>query len=158
MIDKKHKIRGFTLSDVLVALAISGIILGIIYMAITLITQNIGSIKQNYVQSDVLQLAEQQITLDFNRFPEAYFSQFDNEIIFKSPLDSVTYRFEEDYLLRDRDTLFLHIANKTVYLGGTSTEQGTTDALKLTCEKGTETVSIFVFKENDTYTLLRDGN
>ena len=157
MIEKHRKISGFTLSDVLVALAISGIILGIIFTAISLITQNIGNIKNNYIQTDILQLAEQQIILDINRFPVASYSEFENKLVFKSPLDSVTYFFKEDYILRNRDTLPLGIIKKTIFIKGETVKKGAMDALKLTCEKGTESVIIFVFKENDTYTLLNNG-
>lgn len=152
-----RKIHAFTLSDVLVALAISSILYGIIYMAISLITNNIGSIKNNFVQGDALQLVEQQLTLDFNTYPSVLYNNFDNRLVFSSPLDSIVYKFEEDYVMRSQDTLAVRLQKKIFFFKGEVTQKGVVDGLQLNCIKEKEMIPLFIFKKNDAYTLLKNG-
>lgn len=152
------KIAGFTLSEVLVSLAIGSILFGIIYTAINLVTANIESIKNNYIQRDGLQLAEQQLTLDFNSLPEIRYSEFERKLTFSSPIDSVQYQFENKYVIRNVDTLDVVLHDKKFFFNGNKVEQGMVDAIQLFCLKGKDTISLFVFKQNDLYSKLNNGN
>lgn len=144
-----RKIPAFTLTEMLVVLAISTIVVGLALSIISLFGKNVQLIQNNYSNSTRLNLFENQITLDFNQFHTIIYDPNDNSILLKTPLDSISYTFNENYIIRDLDTILNKKNTRTMYLLGDKIHEGRIDALKV--ELGEDKVStfIFIYKEND---------
>jgi len=153
-----HKIAGFTLNEVLIVMVISTIVVGLAYTAINLLTKNVYNIQENYRESDAVLLLEQRLTLDFNRFPTVSYSEFEDKLKFASPLDSIQYAFEEDFILRNTDTIFISIKDKSLLFMGDKITNGLVDALSLTVGDSLQSKQLFIFKENDALIKLQNGN
>lgn len=146
--DFKHKIKAFTLTEILVVLVISAIVVGMALSVLNLVQQNFLSIRKNFQNTTGQQLFQQRLIIDFNRYHSIYLNNDRNEIWMKNPLDSVLYLYQGHSFLRQQDTIDLKISKITWYYRGEEVGKGKVDAAKLYIgEKGS--AFIFVSKHND---------
>tara|TARA_R110000851_G_scaffold310283_2_gene470056 strand:- start:53168 stop:53641 length:474 start_codon:yes stop_codon:yes gene_type:complete len=152
----KKKTPAFTLTEMLLVLAITAIIAGLAFAIITLFTKNMRDIEKNYSKSTYLGLFTDQLNLDLNRFHTIEYNQSDRELTFKNPLDSVRYLWEENFVLRETDTVFNTYSDLELYNHGEKVESGNTDAIKIRLgEKDLE--FIFLFQLKDAYGQIKEN-
>lgn len=157
MISKK--IPAFTLTEMLIVLAISTIIAGLAFTIISLFGRNIQAIENNYSLSTELNLFEQQMTIDFNRFHTVSYNINRDELSLKTPLDSIVYKFDEGFTLRNLDTLLSQKMIKKLYFSGKEIKEGEIDAVEFKLTENQKNSSVFIYKENDaTFYLNENGN
>ncbi len=152
----KKKIPAFTLTEMLLVLAITAIIAGLAFAIITLFTKNMGDIEKNYTKSTYLGLFTDQLNLDFNRFHTIEYNQSDRELTFKNPLDSVRYLWEENWVLRGTDTVLNMPSGLELYNQGEKVESGNTDAIKIIFGEEEEDF-IFLFHIKDAYGQIKEN-
>lgn len=152
------KIPSFTLTEMLVVLAISAIVAGLSFSIITLFTKNLQLIQNNYYHSTELQLLEQQFIVDFNRFHTINYNSKTSILKLKSPIDSLFYSFDEGYILRDQDTIFSKAYTKEFYYLGETKQNGDMDALKLSFKDKSSERFLYFFKLNAANQFIRNGN
>lgn len=141
----------------LVVLAITAIIAGLAFAIITLFTKNMRSIENNYSKSTERSLFTDQLTVDFNRYPTIEFNTLAKELIFKSPLDSVSYIWEENSVLRAGDTLMDIPTQLELYNSGDRVDAGTADAIKIRFGKEDNEDYIFIFQSKDAYSQIKEN-
>jgi len=157
MISKK--IPAFTLTEMLIVLAISTIVAGLAFTIISLFGRNIHAIENNYSVSTKRNLFEQQITIDFNRYHTISYDNQKDELNLKTPLDSIVYKFDEGVVIRNLDTLLSQKNLKKVYFSGKEIKKGDIDAIEIIFTENQKHTSIFIYKENDaTFYLNENGN
>ena len=121
---KTKKIKAFTLAEILVAMAITTIVVGLTFMVLSLFTKNLRE-----------------------------------ELTLKTPLDSVTYIFSQDFLVRNSDTLYKGGLVKTLFIKGKKINEGTIDAIKIGIEQPRDTLYLFIVSQGDAKTIMEtDGN
>ena len=156
---KTKKIKAFTLAEILVAMAITTIVVGLTFMVLSLFTKNLHSIEDNYSRNTTIDLLEQQLTVDFNRYSEKKYFETREELTLKTPLDSVTYIFSQDFLVRNSDTLYKGGLVKTLFIKGKKINEGTIDAIKIGIEQPRDTLYLFIVSKGDAKTIMEtDGN
>ncbi|XLS30052.1 prepilin-type N-terminal cleavage/methylation domain-containing protein [Flavobacteriaceae bacterium M23B6Z8] len=151
-----HKVRAFTLSELVVVLLLTTIVIGLAFSVLGLVQQHMEAIRTNFNRNEELQKLEQLLWLDMNRYPKVFYKQIDDELLFYSPLDTISYVFEPEKIIRQTDTLFIGIAEKKFYLDGTEKFNGSIDAVELKTDKNTLEQSLFIFRRNDA-TLYMNG-
>ncbi|MEM7185482.1 MAG: prepilin-type N-terminal cleavage/methylation domain-containing protein [Bacteroidota bacterium] len=153
-----RKIPAYTLTEMLVVLAISTIVATLAFGILSLVNSNFSAIQANYSQStEVLQL-KQQLWVDLHRNHELVSFEAGSTWVARTPLDSVLYRFSEKEILRNGDTLYAGDYKKWSFNEGMEVGDGPVDAVKL--EMGSPAfATVFVFKEKDAVQKIRDhGN
>ena len=113
------------------------------------------SIQHNYTSKTELNKLETALWLDFNKYSEINFDNIENELQFKTEIDSVTYQFLETKIVKNRDTFPIILENKTLFFDGQVTENGQIDAIKLKTTKESNHQLLFVFKQNDATAYLK---
>jgi len=151
---KIKKVSGFTLTEMLIVLAISTIVVGLAFAIISLFSKNVRLIQNNYQSSTKTLLFKQQIAIDFNVYHNISFNDLTKELKFKSPLDSIVYKFKGEMILRNLDTISKIEFQKQFYFYGDEVVSGNIDAIKLTASTKKQ---LFIYKENDAYSYL-NGN
>jgi hypothetical protein len=146
------------MTELLVVIAISTVVVAIGFLVLNLLSKNVNRIGDNYNTVTRWQLFEEQLTLDFHQYPSVRYSKFSDKLVFSSPLDSVTYQFNETFILRGQDTIHFTFSDKTAYFAGVATEKGAIDALKLIALEGDSNRTLFLYKRSDAITNLRNGN
>lgn len=147
------KVDAFTLTEILVVIVISTIVVGLALSVLNIVQQNFYNIRENYQTSTEIQKLKQQLAVDFNRFNKVVLNEDLHGIQFKNPLDSLTYTFSGDLLLRKKDTIPLQFDNLNFYFKGEEVKNGKIDAVKLYI-KGQEGTNVFVEKINDARTYV----
>lgn len=152
------KVKSFTLSELLVTMIITVIVVGLAFTVLNLVKKQIVAIQKNYNRTSELAFFKQRIWLDFNKNNEVFYSPSDHQLILKSETDSIYYNFNDNFVLRNTDTLNTKLQIEKVYFQGNEVEVGTIDAISFLEKKEAADSHFFVFKKNDaTLFMNQDG-
>ncbi|EGV42228.2 type II secretion system protein [Bizionia argentinensis JUB59] len=143
------KIKAFTLSEMIVVLILSSIVIGLAFSVLNLVQKHMISIQQNYTNTTKFKKLETSLWLDFNRYSKIEYSSLENELKFSTAIDSVMYQFSDNYIIKGIDTFPVPIQQKQFYFDGEFMEHGQIDAIKLETEKTFQNQQLFIFKNND---------
>lgn len=150
----RTKLKSFTLSELIVVMIITVIIVGIAFTVLSLIRKEIAVIEKNYEKTTEVLLFEERLWNDFNRYPQIEYDRNDNTIALKSETDSVVYHFSDDAVLRDKDTIDCKLKVSNLFFLGEEVKYGPIDAIKLTVSENPN-YTIYVFKENDATIFIK---
>ena len=141
------KVKSFTLSEMLVVMVITLIVVGIAFSVLSLVQKQISRIQGNFQKTTDLCLVEQRLHQEFNQHNRIVFAP--NRLSLYSDIDTVQYAFEQNYTLRNTDTLAVILQVKSAYYQGKTVAAGVVDALKLSAEKELPEYFIFLTMEPD---------
>jgi type II secretory pathway component PulJ len=144
------KIEAFTLSEMIVVLIITSIIVGLAFTVLTLVQKQMLAIQRNFNNETELNLLEHSLRIDFNRYHKITYDNVEEKLHFKSEIGQKTYNFKDDYVVKDQDTFKLKILEKHVFFDGNIKTNGEIDAVKLK----TNNSQLFIFKTNDATSYL----
>jgi prepilin-type N-terminal cleavage/methylation domain-containing protein len=150
-----NKIQGFTLSEMIVVLILTSIVIGLAFSVLSLVQKHMYGIQGNFNRNTELNKLEQSLWLDFNRYSKINYDDLENELQFSTEIDSVIYKFNEKYIIKDLDTFPIQLQSKTLFFDGDNVIKGNVDALKLEASKVYQNQQLFIFKYNDA-TLFMD--
>ncbi len=145
----KHKIQAFTLSEMIIVIIITSIVVGMAFSVLSLVQKHMSSIQNNFNQNSTLNRFEQSLWIDFNRYSKISYNSMNDELVCASEIDSVTYKFTKEYIIKDVDTFNLLFQNKSVFFNGDKKQNGRIDAIKLEASKTLQNQQLFIFKKND---------
>ncbi len=145
----KHKIQAFTLSEMIIVIIITSIVVGMAFSVLSLVQKHMSSIQNNFNQNSTLNRFEQSLWIDFNRYSKISYNSMNDELVCASEIDSVTYKFTKEYIIKDVDTFNLLFQNKSVFFNGDKKQNGRIDAIKLEASKALQNQQLFIFKKND---------
>lgn len=151
------KIKAFTLSEMLVVLVISGIVISITMLVLRFVNQQINAINGNYEQAAEVRLLERVLRQDFNTYNLGYDAT--KQLLYgTSAMDTVVYTFNTNGVIRNADTLKVPIMATTVFLEGTVVQEKNVDAIELQVSNISKDQNLFIYKMKDaTYYMNRDG-
>ncbi|TXG34840.1 PulJ/GspJ family protein [Seonamhaeicola maritimus] len=152
-----NKVKAFTLSEMVVVLIITTIVIGLAFSVLNLVQKHMMGIHQNFNNKTEFQKLEQVLCLDFNRYPNITFDAFEDKLIFKSELSSITYCFMGENVIKESDTFNIQVRDKQLFFDGNKTDNGNIDALKLVTSKENRNRALFVFKTNDATQFVNYG-
>lgn len=143
-----HKIKAFTLSEMIIVLLITVIVVGLAFSVLNLVQKQMGGMSENYQHNTRLNLLQQALWIDFGTYANINYDQNSNVLRFTNELKYIDYIFENEWIIREKDTFHLKLANRQFYFDGTETTTGSVDAIKLITmpEKGDKT--LFIHNEN----------
>lgn len=145
----KHKIEAFTLSEMVVVLILTSLVVGMAFSVLTMVQKHMNGIQDNLNKNTELHKLEQSLWLDFNRYSKISYSPFDDELVFSSELTSISYKFNTETITKDLDTFKVSVENKAFFFDGNAIQEGHLDALKLNMSKNFRNQVLFIFKKND---------
>ena len=145
----KSKIQAFTLSEMVVVLILTSIVVGLAFSVLNLVQKHMAGIQNNFNHAMELNKLEQSLWIDLNRYSKISYDAFNDTLKFTTEIDSVSYQFHETYIVKALDTFPLQLQSKTFFFDGNPMVSGTVDAIKLETSKTFQSQQLFVFKEND---------
>lgn len=145
------KVKSFTVAEMLVVMAISGVLILIALSALRLTQRHMNKLSENMERNEQLYALERMLWQDFNRY-SLFYDDKQELLLGHSPTDSVRYTFYDSYILRNTDTIPIAIPEKSLFLNAEKVNAGQVDALELVLdERGS---MLFCFQEKDpTYYL-----
>lgn len=154
----KNKIKSFTLAELLVVMIITAIVVGMAFLVLQMVHKQVYKINQNFKKYTDLALFEQKLWQDFNEYSELQFNKSKYTLEMNTEIDSVVYYFDEDYVLRNKDTIKLKVEIDRILFAGAEINEGQFDAVSLSAEKEFPNYRIFISKKNDATLLMNtDG-
>ncbi|WP_350284659.1 hypothetical protein [uncultured Croceitalea sp.] len=145
---KVKKLKAFTLSELLVVLLLTVVVVGLAFSVLNLVQQQMNGSRQNYQKTTELNLLKQALWRDFRTYQYLNFNMGDEHLHLSSAIDTVRYTFMEDYVVRQQDTFNIDLAAKTFYFDGTAVTDGMIDAIELETNKESGQKQVFVYREN----------
>ena len=145
---KTKKVNAFTLSELLIVLVISSIVVSLAFVVLGLVQKQIAGIRSNLKDQQEIQFLERLLLKDMNSH-QAFYDQKKEELLLFSSKDTILYRLEKEYIVRQRDTLQLTVLEKQFFLDGVEVKSGWTDAISLRFSQSYTHKKIFVSKTKD---------
>lgn len=148
------KIQAFTLSEMIVVLILTSILVGLAFSVLGLVQKQMLAIQENYNKSLEINKLETSLWLDFNRYSKIEYDTLENELKFSTALDSVTYQFLDNKIVKAQDTFAIQIQENKYYFEGNIINNGQIDAIKLETSKDFQNQQSFIFKQNDATVFM----
>ena len=145
----RSKIEAFTLSEIIIVLILTSIVVALAFSTLRLVQYQMQGMTSNLNQNAHLNRLETSLYLDFNRYATIEYSNNRNALMFSSPTRRTTYTFRENYVIKEDDTLLIATKKLSVFLDGKTIADGPVDGLKLELTNDFQEQSLFVFKEKD---------
>ncbi len=133
----------------IVVIILTSIVVGMAFSVLTLVQKHMSGIQNNFNKNTELNILEQSLWLDFNRYSEIEYNMINDELIFTSDVNTTTYKFATDYIVKELDTFNIPTHNKLLFFDGDKTTNGRVDAIKFETSKTFQNQPVFVFKQND---------
>ena len=143
------KIPAFTLSEMIVVLILTSIVVGLAFSVLTLVQKHMKTIQNNFSQNTEINKLKQSLWLDFNRYNKIVFENREDKLVFSTAIDSIVYKINKKYIVRDIDTFNIQFSSKTLFFDGNATEKGHIDAIRLETSKTFQNQKLFIYKQND---------
>jgi len=144
-----NKIKSFTLSELLIVMIITAIVVGMAFSVLRLIQKQIHTIQGNFDKTSTLALFEQKLWQDFNEFHTITYNEQNQFLLMLSEIDTVKYSFNDNYTLRNNDTIPLKLTIQKLFFNGKEAQTGNIDAISISAASTLTDYEIFVSKKND---------
>ena len=145
----KSKIKAFTLSEMLVVIIITSIVVGLAFSVLTLVQKQMRAIEDNFENTTELNKLEQSLWIGFDMYSKIEYNKEKDLLLFTNALDTLQYTFTKESIIKEKDTFSVQINHKTLFFDGDSIQQGYVDAIKLETTNPFLNKHIFVYKQND---------
>lgn len=147
MLGANKKIAAFTLSEMLVVLSLTIIVIGLGFSSLNILQKQMWDIQGNYGEKTTYNILRQALWADFNSHEHIVFLTNEHAMNLSNEKTSRTYRFHKDYIIRNQDTFHIDLKINKLYFQGEEVSGGIIDAIELiTSEKVTK--KLFVYKTN----------
>ncbi len=144
---KIKKIEAFTLSELLVVLIISSIVISLTFTILGLVQKQVKEIQSNFNDQQEIQLLERVLTNDMNTHKVLLTKE--KGLILYNSIDTISYEFGSNYILRKKDTFHLKTIEKKFLLENTAVTSKLIDGIHLKFNQSFSSKNIFVFKTKD---------
>ncbi len=145
---KIKKINAFTISELLVVLIISSIVISLTFIVLGLVQKQITQIQKGYQSQQEILLLKRVLLKDINTH-QVFFNAKQNRLILMNALDTIQYHFNSNYVLREIDTFKVKIKEKQFRLDNTLVKSGWIDAMQLDFNQTYTLKKVFIYKVKD---------
>ena len=150
------KIKAFTIAELIVVLVLSSIVISIAIVVLNLVQKQVSGIQFNLEKQNEIQVLDKLLWHDFNKYQLHYFSK-EKILLCSNPLDTITYQFDKDFVLRNQDTLKVKLAETVFYLDAEKVIENTIDAIEIQFSEAFQNKTLFIYKTKDaTYYLNKN--
>lgn len=150
------KIKAFTIAELIVVLVLSSIVITIAIVVLNLVQKQVSGIQFNLQKQNEIQVLDKLLWHDFNTHKLHFFAK-EEILLCTNPIDTITYQFNKDYILRNKDTIKAHVDEALFYLDAEKVIEKTIDAIEIQFSEKFQNKTLFIYKMKDaTYYLNKD--
>lgn len=142
------KLKAFTLSEMLVVLLLTTIVVGLAFSVLGLVQRQIQDIGDNYERNTEFNLLRQSLWIDFNHYDGVWYDANKSELVFANELNETVYGLHEGFITKERDTFYVEIDELQFFFKGEVQTSGEIDALDFGLSRKNGSQQLFVFKRN----------
>lgn len=152
----KPKVKAFTLSEMLVVLLLTIIVVGLAFTVLNLVQKQMGDIQIGFEGNSEKNRLKQVLWRDFRTYSRVYYNSDANQLICENPRERVSYEFQENHVIRALDSFNVNIKSTSGYFIGKNIVSGEVDALELELDDAKET-SMLIYKINTAESFMDHG-
>ncbi len=152
----RKKVQAFTLSEMLVVLLITLIVVGLAFTVLNLVQKQMGSLRNGFEDASERTRFKQVLWKDFRTYSRVYYQESANQLICENPKETIIYQFQEKLVIRAMDSFAVDVKSKTGYFLGASIVSGELDALQLEMNDPGKS-SFLVYKTNTAESYMDYG-
>jgi len=153
---QKHKTPAFTLSEILVVLAITSIVITIAFTVLSLISKQFITMQSRYEERTEVTKFKQRLLFDFEKGSQVFWNEKLQQLTIAIKDETIRYEIMSEYVLRDSDTIDLKILNTQFYHKGDTIEEGIVDGIQIGLEATGQPVQFFVSREIDARQAVQE--
>lgn len=142
--NKHSKISAFTLSEMMVVLVITSIVVGIAFSVLTLVTKQFKAIEHSYDLQTQLTMFKEQLALDFDKCQAARLDSINQYLSLETNEGLLQYNFEDSQIIRAQDRFSLSYNDMNFYFQGVERKNGLVDAMSVTIKLPGKPIHVFV--------------
>ena len=152
---KTGRLKAFTLSEMIVTLLVTIIVVGLAFSILNLVQKQMSGIEDNFEQDTATNLLRQSLWLDFRTSNVISYNAKNASLTCENEETSVRYLLEDTFIIRNLDTLKTSIVERIFYFDGSEVTSGPIDAIRFTTKKEEGSQVIFVYKNNAAETYFK---
>ena len=143
------KLNSFTLSEMLVVLVITAIVVGLAFSVLSLVRKQVYRLQNDTDKRVQYDLLKNKLFIDLNKYPNTYLLKQDS-FVCKSELDSIRYKCNDNFIIVQSDTMMTNVKEIKFFYKNFEVVNGKIDAIRVMIE-GRKGIfkTIFVYKHND---------
>lgn len=142
------KIHAFTLTELLVVLVISSIVITIAFLGLNHVQRQVRLINQTFEKQQKVIKLERLLNADLNTH-KARYDKLRRILFLENQKDTVVYHFLQNQIIRDKDSISLDSQNMFLYLDGEIVSTGNIDAIEFSFSDTYSQKGFFVYKRKD---------
>jgi len=142
------KTKAFTIAELLVVLVISAIVVSLAIAVLMLVQKQMQSIQSIEEKKQEIIYLERALWQDFNQ-GRPYYQLKDKMLMKYAKHDTVRYKFNDGYVMRNDDTLKVDVKNIQCFLDGYEVKEGYVDAIGFLFSEEFHHKELFIFKIKD---------
>jgi|GEM_PF-1334108 len=142
-----HKVKAFTLSEVLIVLVITSIVIAIAFSILRLVTKQYNAISTRYTErAEILKLKQRMLT-DMDISKSAFWDSDQEQLSLMSgrkESTSINYEVYDNLLIRNGDTLSKNITTISFFYKGNTVQGGAVDAFEVSIGNDKDVTNFFI--------------
>lgn len=148
------KLKAFTLSEMIVALLITTIVVGMAYSVLNLVQKQMYGIETNYQKNTKLNVLKQSFWIDFSSCDRAFFNANSRELSFENELKTTLYVINENSIVKEKDTFAIDWEYQKFYFENKEQLDGEIDAIDFRTDTEFGNQQLFVYKNNSARSYM----
>ena len=145
---KQTKIKAFTLAEMLVVLVVASIVISMGFLVLSMVRKQVQLIQNAYHKKQEMQFFETTFARDMHTHRASYNKKEAVLTLFNSK-EVFTYRFLKEAVVREKDTFFIEVATKKLFLDGKEVKEKTIDAIEINFSNQFASKQLFIHKVKD---------
>ena len=145
---KQNKLNAFTLSELLVVLVVSSIVISMTFLVLNMVRKQVVSIQENYQKKQEVRFFEARFSRDFNSHNASYDPK-KKSLKLTNTKDSIRYVFSDLFIIREKDTFPIEVAKIHLFLDGTTVREKTIDAIAIALSSRFANQQLFIHQTKD---------
>lgn len=155
MKNRIKKIRAFTLSEMIVVLIITTIVVGMAFAVLNLVQRQMHGIEKNYERNTELNRLRQSFWIDFNRSEAVYYDGTKGQLRFVNGMETQKYIISGNLIIREMDTFRLQWEEQRFLFQNKERTSGEIDAITFRTGKEYGNRQLFIYKRNSATSFMQ---
>lgn len=148
----KKTVNAFTLVEMVIVLIIASLIVALSFTVLDIVQRNLGNISKQFSVENNRILLQSRLEANFLKYGESYYDRNKEQIVFRSNIDSIIYRLNNDFLIMEDDTIDFKFQKIYFMYHGDSIANGGFDAIGTIQKESAK--KIFCYRVNDSKAYL----
>ena len=152
---EKGKINSFTVGELIVVMIVASIVVSLAILVLNIVQKEIYVIRRNFSVQDEIKLLERSVWRDLNTYELTISNNNKRELLFSNEIDTVSYFFGENKVIRNSDTLFVKVSEVKLYRNNIEVKSNV-DAISLVLDDY-RSKKLFFFKRNSAESYINNN-